>query len=297
MLDYKLLEALATVVQEGGFEKAARVLHLTQSAVSQRVKLLEDQTGQILLARSSPPQATPPGQRMIKHYLQVRLLEDNLSDVLSPSPHETFVSMAVGINDDSLATWFLEAVSPFVEQEQVLLDLRADDQDQTHRLLRNGAVVGCISTQDQPMQGCRMDCLGHMTYRLLATPGFVARWFPDGLSMDAVRHAPLIIFNRKDALHNKLLGQALGFVPADIPAHYIPSSERFADFILSGFAYGTLPDQQGAHLIKVGQLIELTPPCQTPVKLYWHCWNLKSRLLNKFTRILVSRAKVLLESE
>ena len=71
-IDYKLLKALSVVVQEGGFEKASRVLHISQPAVSQRVKLLEEQTGQVLLTRTSPPashsvrppydQALPTGQ-------------------------------------------------------------------------------------------------------------------------------------------------------------------------------------------------------------------------------------------
>ena len=72
MLDYKLLEALAQVVQSGGFDKAAQELHITQSAVSQRVKLLEGQTGQILLARTTPPRATEAGRNLLKHFRRNR---------------------------------------------------------------------------------------------------------------------------------------------------------------------------------------------------------------------------------
>ncbi|HHC25317.1 MAG TPA: LysR family transcriptional regulator ArgP [Desulfobacterales bacterium] len=294
MLDYKLLEAMAMVVLEGGFEKASRALHLTQSAVSQRVKLLEEQTGQILLARTSPPRATSAGQGMLRHYLQVKRLEGDLMDILPRTSDKAFTSVAVGINDDSLATWFLEAVRPFLEQESVLLDLRADDQEQTHRLLRDGEVVGCISSYGHPMQGCRIVYLGCIGYRLVATPEFVARWFPDGLSIDSARHAPAVMFNRKDDLHNKLFRQIFGEAPAPIPAHYVPSSEKFVEFITSGFAYGTLPEQQSASLISTGRLIELSPSCHATIKLYWHCWNLKSPLLEKLTRNLVSGARRLL---
>ncbi len=294
MLDYKLLEAMAGVIQEGGFDKAARKLCLTQSAVSQRIRLLEEQTGQILVARTSPPRPTAAGQRMLKHYLRVRRLEDDLSDFLAPAESDAFVSIPVGINADSLATWFTDAVRPFLEQTRVLLDLRTDDQEQTHRFLRDGEVLGCVSVQEAPIQGCHVAYLGCMTYRLVSTPDFAARWFPHGLSVEAVRCAPSVIFNRKDELHNKLFRQALGKVPPEIPAHYVPSSEQFSDFIFSGFAYGMLPDQQNADLVRSGKLTNLAPLCQVCVKLYWHCWNLRSEILEKFTRILVSRAQVLL---
>ncbi|MCP4213309.1 MAG: ArgP/LysG family DNA-binding transcriptional regulator, partial [bacterium] len=217
MLDYKLIESLATVVREGGFEKAARVLFLTQSAVSQRVKLLEEQTGQVLLARSSPPRATAAGQKMVKHYLQVKRLEDDLSEAFVPSENKEFVSMSVGVNEDSLAFWFLDAVRPFLENERVVLDIWSDDQEQTHRLLRDGTVVGCVSSQDKTMQGCRTDYLGWMDYSLYATPEFAARWFPRGLNADSLRRAPALIFNRKDKLHAKLFQHAIGEFPDRIP--------------------------------------------------------------------------------
>ena len=54
MLDYKHIEALAKVIQEGGFERAAQALFLTQSAVSQRVRQLEESSGQILKTSLSP---------------------------------------------------------------------------------------------------------------------------------------------------------------------------------------------------------------------------------------------------
>ena len=294
MLDYKLLEALAVVVQEGGFDKAARMLHITQSAVSQRVKLLEEQTGQVLLARTTPPRATPAGRLMLKHYLQVKRLEDDLVGSLIPASSEDFVSIPVGINADSLATWFIEAVRQFLEQEQVVLDLRVADQEQTHRFLRDGEVLGCVSTQDQPMQGCRIAHLGGMDYRLLATPVFASRWFPDGLNIESVRRAPALIFGREDDLHNKVFRKALGEIPAAIPTHYVPSTEKFPEFIASSFAYGMLPDQQSAGLINSGQLIDLAPRSHIRVELYWHCWNLKSQLLENLTHILVSQAQMLL---
>ena len=295
MFDYKLIEALAMVAREGGFDKAARALYITQSAVSQRVKLLEELTGQVLIARTTPPQATSAGQKLIKHYLQVKLLEDDLIGEIDEVGNKGFTSIAVGINADSLAFWLLKAIHPFLLEERVLLDIRVNDQEQTHQLLKDGEVMGCISTIEQPMQGCRIEYIGRMNYRMMAAPEFAARWFPNGLAIEDVRRAPAIIFDRQDELHHKLLHQALEEVPAAIPTNYVPSVEKFAEFIALGLAYGMLPDQQSTPLLRTGQMVDLSPDCHVSAKLYWHCWNLKSDLLEKLTQQLIRKAKTLLE--
>jgi LysR family transcriptional regulator (chromosome initiation inhibitor) len=177
----------------------------------------------------------------------------------------------------------------------VLLDIRVDDQEPTHPMLKDGEVMGCISIQDQPIQGCQIEYIGRMNYRLMATPEFAAKWFPNGLTKDDVRQAPALIFDRHDELLHKLLYQTFEEVPASVPAHYVPSVEKYAEFIALGHAYGTLPDQQSKPLIHNGQMVDLSPDCHVPVKLYWHCWNLKSDVLEKLTQNLIHKAKTLLE--
>lgn len=296
MLDYKLIQALAMVVEEGGFERAARRLHLTQSAISQRVKLLEDQMGQILLVRTTPPRATPAGRQVLRHYRQVACLEGDLLDMVSPRDEHTQDVLPIGINGDSLASWFLPAVGPFLKKHAILLDIRSDDQEQTPRLLQAGEVIGCISTMDSPLQGCRMAYLGCMPYRLLATPTFATHWFGPRhrLTVDAVNRAPFLIFNRRDELHIPFFTKLLGELPDQITNHYLPSSSRFVEFIAAGHAYGLVPDQQSERYLIDGTLIDLSPNLQAPVHLHWHCWNLKSRLLDTFTKHLVAAANELL---
>lgn len=296
MLDYKLIEALAMVVWEGGFDKAARVLHITQSAVSQRVKLLEEITGQVLIARTAPPKATAAGQTLLKHYLKVKRLEDDLIGEIEGAANEGFTSIAVGINADSLAFWVLEAISDFLLEKKVLIDIRVNDQEQTHQMLKDGEVIGCISTHKDPMQGCRTEYIGCMNYHMMAAPEFAAHWFPNGLTAEDVRRAPAVIFDRHDALHNKLLSQLFEAIPASIPTHYVPSVEKFADFITLGLAYGMMPTQQSTPLIRTGQLADLAPGFHVSVKLYWHCWNLKSNLLEKLTQHIIGKSKTLLKA-
>ncbi len=78
MLDYAGLEALAAVLREGSFDRAARKLHVTPSAISQRIKLLEERVGQVLVMRGTPCTGTEAGRRLCLHVEQVALLENEL---------------------------------------------------------------------------------------------------------------------------------------------------------------------------------------------------------------------------
>ena len=296
MLDYRLLAALATVIEEQGFERAAQVLHLTQSAVSQRVRQLEERLGQVLLVRSQPPQPTAAGRQLLKHFQQVRLLEGNLPASLLAQAAEQPQSLALGINADSLATWFWQAGELLLARRPLLFDLRVDDQDVTLQMLKNGEVAGCISAAAAPLQGCRCVYLGTMVYRLLARPDFIARWFPQGLTPPAARQAPAAIFGPHDALHFRLLRQALGPQLPLVPAHYVPSPEVFAEAVCRGQAYGALPDQQSAPWLRSGKLVAVIPQVEA-VRLYWHCWNIASDLLRDLEACLRRVAGRELEQE
>lgn len=291
MIDYKLLNALAVVIQEGGFEKASSKLNITQSAVSQRIRQLEEFTGQILVSRTTPPTLTDRGQLLMKHYLQVKQLEGDLFDSISFSSTGSYLPIMVGINEDSLATWFLPAMLPFLKNSRITIELKVDDQDVTHNLLRTGMVMGCISSRELSIQGCSTHYLGEMVYQPLASPEFVSRYFRNGLTKEAVESTPAVIFNRKDALHFEFIQEVLGIEPPNIPIHYIPSSEKFVDAIVDGLGYGMIPKLQANQFLTTGQLIPLVSGYQMGVRLFWHCWNLKSELLRQFTDNLIKNSR------
>ncbi len=291
MYDYKLIEAMARVVLEGGFEKASRVLNISQSAVSQRVKLLEEQAGQVLLSRSVPPAATRAGEVFLAHYLKVAHLEADLHGALAPGAEGAFHTLAVGVNADSLETWLLPALSPFLVKERLLLEFCVDDQDETLRFLKSGETVGCITSSPVPVQGCRVEFLGTMNYRMVATPSFCNRWFPEGLGPKEAAGAPAVLFNRKDDLHDCFLRTWFKDPPRVFPHHLIPSSCSVVVTIVQELGYGLVPMQQAAPLLEAGILVDVAPDKGMFVPLYWHVWNLKSALLERFSNHLVKAAR------
>ena len=122
MLDYAALHALAAVIREGSFDRAARALHVTPSAISQRVRLLEERVGCALVVRGQPCKPTDTGRRMCQHLDRVRLLEQELTDALPAMAPEggARVPLPVAVNADSLATWFAPALAAFAAEAPVL---------------------------------------------------------------------------------------------------------------------------------------------------------------------------------
>ncbi|UTW04686.1 LysR family transcriptional regulator ArgP [Amphritea atlantica] len=287
MFDYRQLQALATVMEEQSFDRAAKRLFLTQSAISQRIRQLEESAGQLLLVRSQPLRLTSAGEQLQRHYHQVTLLQSELVKTLGNTRDEGFTKLTIGLNADTLATWFMDALQPVLEQSEVLLDLRVDDQDQTHLLLRQGDVQGCISATSKPLQGCNAVYLGISRYLALASPGFVQRYFANGVSADALANAPAVEYNEKDELQDNFISQ---FYPAvqTYPRHRVPSSEAFTELIQRGFAWGMAPDLQMKAQIESGAVIEIAAGQSIEVPLYWHSWNLATETGKNLTRQLIS---------
>ncbi|MCG8473052.1 MAG: LysR family transcriptional regulator ArgP [Desulfobacterales bacterium] len=291
MYDYKLIEAMAAVVMEGGFERAARVLHITQSAVSQRVKLLEEQSGQVLLTRSAPPSATTAGEAVLAHYLKVAQLEADLKRALTGPSRKGFHSLAIGVNADSLATWLIPSIASFLMEERLLIDFRVDDQEETLRFLRSGETAGCITSQTEKVQGCSMVYLGKMVYHMVSTPTFEAEWFPSGFDLAHARKAPAVLFNRRDDLHKKALSSWFKGETSRFAHHLVPSSRSVVTTILSGAGYGLVPMEQAREHLDSGALVDVVPGRFMDVPLYWQSWRLKPEVLARFSDHLVSSAR------
>lgn len=291
MLEYRNLETFATVILEGGFDKAARKLHLTQSAVSQRVRLLEEQHGQILLQRSTPPQPTEAGLPLLYHYRKVKQLEDDLRVNTASASNATFNTVAIAVNADTLATWLYPALTDLLDSHHLVVDLQVDDQDATHQLMQSGHVWGCISTRPEPLQGCSTVRLGNVRYAMFSTTSFRHRWFPGGLNEEGLAQAPMARYNRKDDLNSRLF-EALELTPTHTPpTFYVPSTEMYGHFVAEGRCWGVLPEQQSEPLERDGQIVNLSPQHWVEVVLYWHCWNLKSDLMDDFSTRFAAEAR------
>ncbi|NCT98265.1 MAG: LysR family transcriptional regulator ArgP [Comamonadaceae bacterium] len=293
--DPDALECLAAIVEEGGFERAAQRLSITQSAVSQRLRALEAQVGTVLIVRSRPLKPTPAGQLMIKHAKMMRLLRADLEKDLKELAPSSAASargeerISVAINADSIATWALPALDGLA-RGGLPIEIITDDQEFTHEWLREGQVLGCVTSLGQALRGCRMEPLGVMDYVLIAQPGFAREHCPRGLNTQNFHRLPFIAFNRKDHLQHAFVSEAFGLQRVLLKQRFVPSSEGQVRAVLAGWGVSVVPWLLVRDLIERGELVDVAPKHRLGVALHWHCWNLSSDVLDALSTALRAAA-------
>lgn len=285
------LATLVAIVELGSFEAAARHLHLTPSAVSQRVRALESAAGQVLVRRSTPCRPTAAGEVLLRLARQTSLLQAEAYETLGARPSGR-VELSVAVNADSLETWFRDVVAEVARWDDVVLRLHVEDQAFSAGLLRGGEALAAVTSDPVVVQGCRREPLGTLRYRPAASPELAARWrhpgtagrpetdeqpASDDYSWDQL---PMVVFNEKDDLQHELL-RARGVTAMPV-AHRVPTSAGFRDAVRLGLGWGMLPDAQLADDLATGRLVTLTDT-HLDVALFWQRWRLDSPLLDRLT--------------
>jgi LysR family transcriptional regulator (chromosome initiation inhibitor) len=293
--DPAALDCLAALADEQGFERAAQRLSITQSAVSQRLRTLEAQVGQPLVVRSRPLRLTEAGKVLLRFARQLQALRIDVARELGErvAPQSR---LTIAVNADSLATWVLPALDPVVQQglhEGYGLELVVDDQDFTHDSLRQGAVLGCVTTVAEALQGCRVQPLGVMRYMAVASPGFLSARLPDGLHAGNFADTPFLVFNRKDDTQAQWVSQAFGVRGPRLRERFVPSSEAYVNAVVMGWGIGVAPEIQVRPFIEAGRLVAVRPEIGVDVALYWHQWQLQGSgaLLDQIGQALAEGAR------
>lgn len=286
------VRTLLAAVDEGTFDAAAASLHITPSAVSQRVKALEQRIGRVLLTRTKPIALTDSGEVLVRYARQlVRLEADAAAELGLDADHQAPTTLAVAVNADSLSTWFLDALTKIPASLRVGFELLREDESYTAALLRRGRVAAAVTRDSKAVTGCRVTKLGVMRYRASASPAFVERWLSPGPIEQTLPAAPMLVFDRNDELQDSFLRALTGAsTGAGQTRHLIPTSEAFLSAVARGLGWGMIPDEQTA-LLPEGALVDLVPGRTVEVPLYWQQWKLDSPALKALSDAVISAAR------
>lgn len=277
--DSRHLEALVAIVDLGTLEAAAVRLHLTPSAVSQRLRALEREAGAVLVRRTRPVEPTAAGEPFVRLARQVAALSDAIV-----APTGTVVRLAVGA--DALATWVLPAVAALADR--VTLQFHREDQARTLQALRDGTVMAAITSDESRVQGCTVTGLGVMRYLPAASVECHRRWFGDGVTPDALARAPYVDYDEADRLQSAYLG--MHGVAGPGPRHRVPASTQFAQAVRLGFGWGMLPEDQASAWLRAGEIVVLDDRW-IDVPLFWQQWSLDLAPLSEVADAITAGAR------
>ncbi len=282
-IDQGQLEALLAAVTEGTFDAAAQTLHVTPSAVSQRIKALETRVGRVLVSRSKPVAPTPSGAVLLRAARQMQAIATDALGELGDSGAEDGarapLAIPLAVNADSLATWFVQALA--AAGPGLTFDIRRADETRTAELLRDGTVMAAVTASAYPVSGCTVRRLGHMRYRPRASEAFVARWFSAGVTAQTLAAAPVVLFDREDPLQDQYLRRRARRRLSP-PRCYVPGSGAFVQAVRQGLGWGMVPDLQAPAADGEALLVEFDDArAVIDVPLYWQQWRRSSPALER----------------
>lgn len=292
--DYKLLTALAAIIETQNFELAANKLCISQSAISQRIKLLEENIGQPILIRTQPIELTSVGEQLLSHFKKVQQLEYELLPELLPNKPTKPMKISLAVNADSLATWFIKALTPVLKEHLVELDLLIEPEDRTLEKLRSGEAIGAVSIIEEPLKGYRAFELGKMNYCLVSSKKFQEKHFPQGVSRTSLKMAPGISYDHKDDMHVRYIAKHFDLAASEYYCHSVRSSEAFVELAKQGVAYCLVAELQIKNELASGELINLCPDKQLIETLYWHSWVLVKGINKKISQEIIRVGQKLL---
>lgn len=284
-IDPELAATVAAVADEGTLDAASRALRVTPSAVSQRLKSLEEQLGRVLVVRSKPVRLTEAGEAVVRLARQIALLEhDALGGLGLEGDDAPRTRIPLAVNADSMATWFLPPLARLSAAHGLDFDLHRDDQNFTARLLESGTVMAAVTSEETPVAGCSVAPLGVLEYHAMAERGFAERWFADGVTPESLAAAPFVDFDRRDTLQHEWLASR-GVPQQGVPRHYVPASADYALAIRLGLGWGMVPVlQKEQGLVGLGG-------APLRVRLHWQQWNLRSALLDTIAAEVAAEAR------
>ncbi|MGB0936003.1 MAG: LysR family transcriptional regulator ArgP [Colwellia sp.] len=293
-LDYKLLDALSIIMEVQSFEIAANKLFISQSAISQRIKLLEENIGEPLLIRRHPITLTATGAKLVSHHKKINQLERELiEDITNEAPTKP-VKVSIAVNADSIATWFIKAIAPILKNYLIELDLITEHEDRTLQKLQTGEAIGAVSSVKTPLKGYQSELLGQIRYCLVCSPEFKVKYFNNGVNSQTLKMAPAISFDHKDDMHVQYIAKHFHLKAHEYYCHTVRSSEAFVELALQGGAYCLLPQLQIESALKQGKLVELCANKELIKPMYWHSWVLVTGMNKKISNEIISTGRRLL---
>ncbi len=171
--------------------------------------------------------------------------------------------------------------------DDVLFDIRIEDQNHSARLLREGVVMGAVTTERTPVPGCRVQPLGVMRYIPVATRRMSSAICPMDSPRKPWQERRRWRGTATMRCRMNWCAKRSGVTSPDRSTSCRP--RRFGAAVRAGWSWGMFPTAWPHRIWPMDRSCGVSG-VHLNVPLYWQCWKLNSPLVKTVTDAVGSSA-------
>lgn len=256
------LQAFMEVAKQKSVHNAAHVLHLTQTAVTQRIRVLETKLGTTLFIRTHRGmRLTQEGEALLRYCQAASELEGEALAKIGGAGITSTIQVCITGPTSIMRSRIIPQCLPIMHEFPCLL-MYFDITDSEHRVssLRSGASQFAIIAQE--------DVAPEMEYKHLRPERYVlvcsSQWKKRKLK-DIIQHERIIDYDPADQMTFNYLKHFELFDLAKHERHFVNRTESLAMLLTAGLGYGVLSAEFSQTYLDNNQLIVLNSG-----KIYQH---------------------------
>ena len=261
------LEAFSEVIRCGSFSKAAQNLHITQSALSQRIINLENELATALIIRDpSGLRLTPAGKTLLRYCQTKTSLEDEVLAQIAKATNGIAGIIRIGAFSSVARSVIMPALSDLMlKYQDVTIELCSRELGELTRLLSTSEVDFIVSMSELEQHDIESHLLGYEENVLIESA--------------VMKPANEVYFDHDadDETTIKFFNNQKGRMPKTIRRNYLDEVYSLIDAVSLGWGRAVVP----LHLIKNNKSICILPnykPLRIPIYLQYYRQPFYSKL-------------------
>jgi len=248
------LHAFMAIVRYQTVHNAARHLHLTQTAVTQRIRVLERNLNTTLFIRTKRGMIlTPEGEALQRYCQSAQALEGEALSMIKKAAIDQTVELCICGPTSIMQSRIVSMCFPVMKKfPNLLMQFNISDTEDRHQQLRTGQCQFAVLQEEHVSLVMRHKLLVPEKYVLVCSK----QWQDQPLEA-IIKNQHIVDYNANDQMSFNYLKHYKLFEFAKHERYFANRPEILAALIEAGFGYGVLTEEFSQPYVEKGSLIVL----------------------------------------